>query len=68
MDSKKYKKSFYELIKSRFNREVDFGNIEKGLEHLRNGDALTYSFLLYTSVYLRINLNTFNARFLKYQF
>jgi len=68
MDSEKYKKSFYELIKSRFNREVDFASIEKGLEHLRNGDALTYSFLLYTSVYLRINLNAFNARFLKYQF
>jgi len=43
MDSEKYKKSFYELIKSRFNREADFGSIEKGLEHLRNGDALTYA-------------------------
>jgi len=72
MDSEKYKKSFYELIKSRFNREVDFASIETSIEkdpeHVRNGDALTYSFLLYTSVYLRINLNTFNARFLKYQF
>jgi|GEM_PF-3682785 len=43
MDSEKYKKSFYELIKSRFNREVDFASIEKGLEHLRNGDAITYA-------------------------
>ena len=68
MDSEKYKKSFYELIKSRFNREVDSASIEKSLKHLRNGDALTYSFLLCTSVYLRINLNAFNARFLKYQF
>jgi hypothetical protein len=43
MDSEKYKKSFYEIIKSRFNREVDFASIEKGLEHVRNGDALTYA-------------------------
>ena len=43
MESEKYKKSFYELIKSRFNREVDFASIEKVLEHVRNGDALTYA-------------------------
>jgi len=48
MDSEKYKKSFYELIKSRFNREVDFASIETSIEkdpgHVRNGDALTYFF------------------------
>jgi HEPN domain-containing protein len=43
MDSQKYIKSFYEMIRSRFNRDVDFTSIEKGLEHIRNGDALTYA-------------------------
>lgn len=32
MDSEKYKRLFYEIIKSRFNREVDFASIEKGLQ------------------------------------
>lgn len=43
MDSEKYKELFYEIIKNRFNREVDFASIEKGLEHVRNGNALTYA-------------------------
>ena len=47
MDSEKYKKSFCEMIKSRFNREADFASIEISIEkdpgHVRNGDALTYA-------------------------
>jgi hypothetical protein len=55
MDSEKYKKSFYELIKSRFNREADFASIETSIEkdpeHVRNGDAPN---LFFFTVYLCI--------------
>lgn len=43
MDETKYKELFMKIIRKKYGMEINFGIIEKKLQHLREGDALTYS-------------------------
>lgn len=43
MDESKYKELFKKIIRKKHGMNIDFNTIEKKLQHLRDGEALTYS-------------------------